>query len=105
MRVIAPLERNDTVAQSLEKWGYVFDEWRKDRQTGGDDANVTFDVEPDPQINEGVSCIIPKNGINEEDADDGRYADACCCEEVELAVVCALRRYDGMKREQNENTV
>ena len=97
MRVDAAPRRNDAVAQFLEKWDYVFNKWREDRQTGGDDADVAFDVEPNPQVNEGVSCIIPVNRVDEEDADDSRYADACCCEEVELAVICALRSYDGMR--------
>lgn len=78
MRVATPFRRKDAVAQLLEKWGHVLKEWRKDRQTGGDNANVAFDVEPYPQINEGVSCIGPVNCVYEEDADDSRYADACC---------------------------
>ena len=85
------------MAQFLEKWGYVFDEWGENRQTSGDDADVAFDVEPDAQIDEGVSCVGPVDPVDEEDADDGCYADACCWKEVESAVVCALRRYDGKK--------
>ena len=75
----------------------MFEKWWKDRQTGGDDANVTFDVEPYSQVNEGVSCIGPVNRVNEEDADDSRYADACCWEKVELAVVYALQKYKRTK--------
>lgn len=55
MRVVTPSGRKDAVAQSFEQWGHALEERRKDRQTGGDDADVTFDVEPDSQINEGVS--------------------------------------------------
>ena len=84
------------MAHFLEKWAHVLEERREDGQTGGDDADVTFDVEPYSQINESVSCIGPVHGVDEEDADDSRYADAYCWK-VELAVVCALRRYDGME--------
>ena len=85
------------MAQFLEKRGYVLDEWGEDGQTSGDDADVAFDVEPYAQIDEGVSCIGPVDPVDEEDADDSCYADACCLEEIELAVVGALRRHDGMK--------
>ena len=66
------------MAQLLEKWGHVLKKGGKDGQTGGDDADVAFDVEPYSQVNEGVSCIGPVNRVNEENADDSRYADACC---------------------------
>ena len=77
------------MAKFLEKRVYVVEKWRKDRQTGGDDANVTFHVKPNPQINKGVSCVGPGDFVDEEKADDSRHADACCWEEVGLAAVCA----------------
>lgn len=55
MRVVTPSGRKDAVAQSLEQWGHGLEEGREDRQTGRDDADVAFDVEPYSQINEGVS--------------------------------------------------
>ena len=66
------------MAQSLEEWGHVLEEGREDGQTGGDDADVAFDVEPDSQIDEGVGCVGPVDRVDEEDADDGRDADAGC---------------------------
>ena len=81
------------MAQSLEQWGYGLEEGREDGETGGDDADVAFDVEPDSQVNEGVGCIVPVDCVDEEDTDDGRYADTGCWEKVESAVVCVLEGY------------
>ena len=85
------------MTQLLEIWVYVVQEWRENRETGGDDANVGLDVEPYSQINEGVGCIRPVNPVDEEDANDGRYADAYCWEKLESAVVCALQSHDRME--------
>ena len=101
LRVDTRGRQKDTAAQFLEEWGDVFDEWGQDGETSGDDANVAFDVEPDAQIDKGVSCIGPVDSVDEEDADDGCYADACCWKGVELAGVCALWGYDGMKSEHD----